>query len=40
MTISIMALNRECCYAECPDYLNVMSVVMLSVVMLSVLVPP
>jgi len=35
MTLSIMALYIECCYAECRDYLNVM----LSVVTLSVMAP-
>jgi hypothetical protein len=35
MTLSIMALYIECCYAECRNFLNVK----LSVVMLSVVVP-
>jgi hypothetical protein len=30
----------ECCYAECPDYLNVLlSVIMLNAIMLSVMEP-
>jgi len=45
MALKIMALYRECCYADSRDYLNVilsivtLGVVMLNVVMLSVVAP-
>jgi len=40
MTLSTMALNIACCYAECRDYFAaIMSVIMLNVVMLSVVAP-
>jgi hypothetical protein len=40
VTISIMTLDIESCYAECPNYLNVMlTVIMLNVIFLIMVAP-
>ncbi len=39
MTLGIMTLDIQCCYAECYDLLIMLNVVMLSVVLLNVVVP-
>jgi hypothetical protein len=40
MTLSILVLDKLCCYAECYDYSNViLSVIMLSALMINVVAP-